>query len=869
MQRIVHLSSHIRYASLAFLFVACTVETDTLITLPDTGQDTAPADLSGMDAPTDTPAAADTLADSTSDDTSTTDAAPEDTAPQDSPLLDSSETTMPDAVDDALIDSSVEDSPQADDLNLEDNGAEEEVMDDVPMDVETPITGDGLSCATAYQVTEAPIVITGDTSTANPTNEFSAGQCSGEAGGWGLASPDLVYAFTPETTAHYTITLEAEFDSVLYIATECSNVGANCLAANDLIGVGATEAITLELEQDTPVFIVVDGYSNTNALGGAFTLSISEPCTPQCIEGSCDDGCGGICPCAEGLSCNPINGLCETGTGGDTCDQASVIVDIPFAALGNTSGAYEDTYSVASFACSGLDLGAGYGSKDAVFRFTPKATTKYALTAKPDPGYDISIYVVGDCDALSATCVGGADNVGPSGQENLTVTLEANVPYYIVIDGAGPSIDGGFAIGLDFECKPTCEQGMCGADGCGGVCPCGEGQSCLDEVCCTPLCDGLTCSDDNCGGTCACAPGTLCEPETTACINAAEGDQCANPFTIDAKDLPAMVLGTTVGAENDYFYGINACKGEPSGWGAGSGDVTYSFTPTLDAVYEISLIPFADYDATLYIVQDCLDINDSCLAGSETFTGAPGEKAESISLYLESGMTYFIVVDGFANESNVTGNFQLDISTPCFPTCTPGLCGGPDGCGSTCGCSEGKLCHPQTNACVASMGGDACAEATSIPPLSAAAGDTSLANDLYGVEPGACPGLDGDGGYGSADQTYVMTPNVTGVYPITLESDFDGILYAVKNCNNVTNTCLAGVDDVSEGETETLFLTASANQEYFIIVDGFGLGSEGVYLLNIGAPCILECTPGTCGSDGCGGQCQCSIGQECIDGLCE
>ena len=154
-------------------------------------------------------------------------------------------------------------------------------------------------------------------------------------------------------------------------------------------------------------------------------------------------------------------------------------------------------------------------------------------------------------------------------------------------------------------------------------------------------------------------------------------------------------------------------------------------------------------------------------------------------------------------------------------------------------------------------------------PLSAAAGDTSLASDTYGVDEGVCPRLEGDGGYGSADHVYVMTPNVTGVYPISLESAFDGVLYATKSCGNLANACLAGVDDVSAGETETLFITASADQDYYIIVDGFGLGAEGVYLLNIGAPCITECPPGTCGSDGCGGKCLCSVGQECNAGLCE
>jgi hypothetical protein len=851
-----------------FVF-ACSDENtagDTLLLFPDTTVlDTSTDITTSLDGLTSDAADPDTATDTTVD-------AGEDVSPSDSQGEDLLEDTAQGDANAGDADTNSADDTQAGpDSEDTTNDADDNDLSwpDAVSDIDEGMSGDGASCATAFSLKNPPLEVSGNSSEFGSDYAFGADECPGETGGWGLASADVPYVFTPAETATYTVTLNADFDSVLYVTTDCNNTANSCMGANDLVGAGVEESLTLEMTEGVPYYIVVDGYSNTNNLNGPYTLSLGGPCTPNCGEGSCDDGCGGVCPCAEGFSCNQLNGLCEVGVGGDTCDQASVIVDLPFAALGDTSGAYGDAYSVASFTCEGLSLGAGYGSKDAVFRFTPKSNTTYAFTLKPSPDFDAALYLVGDCDSLSATCVGGADAKGPGGAETLTLALNEGVTYYAIVDGAGPSIGGTFALGVDFDCKPTCEAGTCADDGCGGVCPCAEGQTCNEGICCIPECDGSTCVADGCGGVCACAPGTTCVEESEQCISAEPGDQCANPLTIDAESLPASILGTTTGFLNDYSYAANTCQGESSGWGAGSNDVAYSLTPEVSGVYEVSLVTFADFDATLYIVSDCTDIDETCLAGDEEIAQGVGEKVEDIFLALEGGTTYFIIVDGYANESNVSGNFQLDVSAPCQPTCTAGLCGGPDGCGSTCGCTEGKLCHPETNACVSSMGGDFCAEATSVPPLSAAAGDTNLATDAYGVMPGSCPGFDGDGGFGSADQAYLMTPSVTGVYPITLESEFDGMLYAVKNCSDVDNTCLAGVDDVSEGDTETLFLTASANQEYYIIVDGFGLGSEGVYLLNIGAPCIIDCVPGTCGSNGCGGLCQCSIGETCNAEICE
>jgi pectate lyase len=45
----------------------------------------------------------------------------------------------------------------------------------------------------------------------------------------------------------------------------------------------------------------------------------------------------------------------------------------------------------------------------------------------------------------------------------------------------------------DDTCTPTCPEGFCGSDGCGGLCGCGRGESCQDSACVEdgPDCDGF------------------------------------------------------------------------------------------------------------------------------------------------------------------------------------------------------------------------------------------------------------------------------------------------------------------------------------------------------------------------------------------
>lgn len=847
------------------LFMACTADPGPdPIVLPDSLSDDVEAlDVSAADANV-----TDTNAPDTGIDVLPHDADTDDASDDAGLAIDGSGDT---AIHDAIPETTEEDTLPPEDAPNDLSSADSPVQDTAIEDATLPLIGTGLTCEEAFQIVVLPFEHASSTVGGGNAYGYEPGSCPGETGGWGSGSQDHVFTFTPLESATYTMTLTADFDSTLYAVTDCSDLETSCLAAIDEIGLGATETLVLPLTQGETTYFIVDGYGNSSDKSGTYVFSVSAACLPACVEGSCDNGCGGTCPCGDGTSCNVLSGLCEGAVGGNTCAQAAPVVGLPYTAIGNTENPalpFADSYSVPGFVCDGLPNGAGYGSKDAVFRITPTETTELNFIVQPADGFDAAIYIVTDCQATSGTCLGGLDEAGPGAPESLNLMVEAGAPYFVIVDGAGPSTGGAFALKIALSCEPACTSGSCGSDGCGGICECGDGATCVEETCCNPDCDGVTCGPDACGGTCACAPGTTCESGTEQCVDAQAGDQCANAFPFATDALPATVSGDTTSFLNDYHFEDNECPGSAMGFGAGSPDTAHAFTAPQGGIYTFTLTPQGGFDAALYALDGCGASTETCLEASEVVApvGAP---AESISLNIDQGDTVHLIVDGYSNSTPIVGAYDLSVSAPCAPQCTAGLCGGNDGCGGVCGCGAGMVCHPATQACSFSQGGDTCGEASAAGALSVAAGDTQWASDSYGVDPGVCPGIDGDGGYGSADHAYIFSADESGVYPISVESEFDAVLYAVKNCADVANSCAAGSDDVGAGQTESLFLSIEAGDTHFIIVDGYGLGSDGVYLLNIGPVCLPQCALGSCASNGCGGLCQCPGGQTCAGGSCQ
>ncbi len=624
-----------------------------------------------------------------------------------------------------------------------------------------------------------PFSGTGSTTTGNATNDYTKpSDACGLSSTFGASANDQVWTFTPPTTGLYTLelTLDGFWDSAFYVVTDCTDVANSCVKGADGTKIEAV------LEGGLTYYIIVDGYSSAT---GSYTLDVSAPCAPQCDGRECgSDGCQGVCgTCEFGDICD--DGVCTAAAEGDTCGSAFFVDsdNLPFSATGSTTtGNATNGYTKPSGAC-GLSSTFGASANDQVWMFIPPSTGLYTLEMTLDGFWDSAFYVTTDCADIANACVKGADGT------TIEAVLEGGMTYYIIVDGYS-SATGSYTLDVSAPCAPQCDGLECGDDGCQGVCGTCEGG----DVCVA--------------GMCTAAP---------------EGDTCDDPIFVDA--LPFVAEGSTADFSSDYGYGEDECPGETSAWGAGSNDAVYALTADVDGTYTVTLD--ASFDSNLYAVTDCGDIANTCLAAHEKFGSG-----ETIELALSAGQTVFIIVDGYGNTSNQSGSYTLTIDPPCVPSCDGVECGG-DGCGGSCGtCTDGGVCVD--GICEAAPQGDTCADPYVVDTIPFLAEHTTadFSSD-YGYGADDCPGVSDAWGSGSNDTVYALTAAVDGTYTVTLDASFDSNLYAVTDCSDIANTCLAADEIFGTGETISLALTAG--QTVFIIVDGWGNSSNqsGSYSLSV------------------------------------
>src|SRR5690606_26756506 len=161
----------------------------------------------------------------------------------------------------------------------------------------------GDTCANPYVVGALPFSASSTTVGANHDYSHAAGSCLPETSGTGNGANDEVYAFTPTTSGKYVIKLTgSNFDSSLYVTTDCANIDASCVAGDDDICENCTELVAIDATAGTTYYVIVDGWGSS-ATPGPYMLEI-EPAPP-----------------------------------GDTCSDAITISSLPYAHTGETSSA--------------------------------------------------------------------------------------------------------------------------------------------------------------------------------------------------------------------------------------------------------------------------------------------------------------------------------------------------------------------------------------------------------------------------------------------------------------------------------------------------------------------------------------------------
>jgi len=699
----------------------------------------------------------------------------------------------------------------------------------------TPVSGAD-ACADARVIPTAlgfPIEVRGNNALADAT--MHAGGCPGVAADAtpGAAGRDLVWRFTPPVagTYRFRIALPPPIDNdTPRLGPDLVTVSRGCGAgaAPECLGSKADGNLDLELPAGDAVYVTIDGSVVTDV--GPFTLVIEQRCAVlACGARECGSwGCGSCGTCGDDEVC--LGGTCEPRRAGDTCASAIEATSVPFMWTGQSREYKDDTsYEIG---CEQFPFIFGRTSSDAVVRFTAPAAATYLFELEGD--YDVNLYVGGDCDDPNAACLGAQRTATRSART--PVALGAGEVAYAFIDGASNSGNsaGRFALAID-TCAPRCDGRACGDDGCGGSCG--------------------TCADD---GSCIVEPGKCTIPydcPTTARCLAVPGDTCEQ--AIEVGTLPYSDSRDTAKFYPQYGYGYDWCPGVNQPFGFAASDVAYHFVAPATGLYRF-LLDTGEwpniFDANLYLVRDCGDIIDTCLAADER------DRNERLWRQMSAGEEAYLIVDGWSNFGQQTGKYKVDVRQ-CTPTCQNRACGG-DGCNGSCGtCPSGDACFQSQ--CIPNWG-KTCEYPRGMGELPWRE-DLSTASYLAARDNPCEAGASGDA---SKDVAYVFEAPGAGEYTFRVSGGFPVQLYVTKGCGDDAQCVASGASvDVTLADKELVYVIVDG-------VDGEAAAAvEGSYRIEALRTCHPQCDGKGCGPDGCGGTCGtcvvpvdvCDATQTCAD----
>ena len=402
-----------------------------------------------------------------------------------------------------------------------------------------------------------------------------AGASRGSCGG-GEASPEDVWTFTfPQDGEVCFDTRGSDFDTVLYIRTDCADGDseAACNDDNNRIAGNLRSAITFDATGGTPYFVFLDGFTGgLGGNGGQYQLNVTPgACVPppECVDdGGCpegrfcvdevcvdcvaDDQCEGEDICLEGI-CQPRpecldDGDCRLGficVGNACVEDQRLCEQAKPAGIGSTGGSTGGA-SGARGSCGGA------GPEDAYVASFDEAGTVCISTAGSD--FDTLLYVRTGCDDPDSEVACNDDRAPGQLQAQLEIDAQAGTDYYIFVDGFGPGSVGDYSLAIAAGPCPECLDD----NGCrdGEICAAGECVGCIEDADCD---EGEVCTDG------ACAPPAECGNEVLDVGEACDDGNLDNGDGCDAS------CGSEVG---DLIRGRQT---EQGGFPAGSSD-TWRFT---------------------------------------------------------------------------------------------------------------------------------------------------------------------------------------------------------------------------------------------------------------------------------------------------
>jgi hypothetical protein len=603
----------------------------------------------------------------------------------------------------------------------------------------------------------------------------------------------------------------------MYVVTNCARVASSCLTGvND----GRFDDEELEYFNDTglpqTVYLIADIEQDSSYRTSELTLTVERRvCTPGIERCSASGDAAETCNdrgtgwdsrscafgCTAGTCDQPPNDMCS----GATPVQPTLTQPYSTSIDWNL---YVGHYDPGRQSCVPVDNGTQTDGPDAVYAVTLEPMRTMTVELDRQIGDYVSMYIVDDCTDVAGSCVVGV-NAGLYDDETLVyVNDTANpVTLTLIADVEDDVTYGSSTLDISVEevvCTPN--SGTCtGPD---------DIELCNDE--------GTGTTVETCPYGCSVGNGVCLDPPHDRC-----GGAIDTALTL-TSGFTETIEWTRF--DPDYDPGLGSCVPDNSG----------TQTDGPDGVYRVDLGPQQGIDVeldrksgdyvSLYLVDDCMDVAASCVAGANA-----GSSDDERLVYVNnsgSSQSLYLIADARSGASR-TADLSIDLFEGCDPTSAPV-------CASN---TELQYCddigRKQTYTCdgmcsggaCATPSGDICLDAIDVDAASGAfpktfTGTLTDHEDDYDFGGQSCTGWDAPG----PDVSYRVTVPAgqtldASAFGTDSSSPLDLALYVLTDCSDPSQSCVSGSDQVITGQTpEAVTYSPSTTETVYVIVDSF-LGS--------------------------------------------
>lgn len=596
------------------------------------------------------------------------------------------------------------------------------------------------------------------------------------------SGPNAIYAITPKVSGNLALSLLATYEgALLHVRRECSdNATQTDCAGSSTALVPLTTNLPVTAEQT--VFVFVDGASSSAK--GLYTLDATLTAA-SCGNGKldsgeeCDDG-----NTSDGDGCSATCVVVRDATT-YTCPGAPVRLESASAGAVRTLSLHGTTASLAgqSVPANKWSTCGASGASDVVYQMT--SDIDGWLTAKVKGPFNSALAVRAACTTTGAD-LACAKAAGGNAEETVTIAVNKETPYFLVVDGATTGQAGPFDLTLSVA-PSVCGNGV--VEG---------GETCDDGA----LADG-----DGCDVT--------CHLETEKAR-----DTCATAPSIALTARDNGAFGATIVSGNTNLtnatpntHSMSPC----SSWWA---DGWFTLTSPISGVMT-ARITSATFRSTIGARTACT------LASQITCDGTNAHGGQEITFAVTANTPYILGVAGGVVTSGVPeiGRFTIDVNVV------------PTGCGDTF-LNPPEQCDDGNTAA-----GDGCSATCTVEPLANANTCPGHTVNLSGTSPAetrrstvtvdttSLPSNTGSVCGGSGPEgVLAITSDIDGQLSIKSTASHPVILHARSVCNDPTTEIKKS--DCGASNLTSVSTAIKKNTPLFVYVDGQN-GASGVSKLQI------------------------------------